>query len=567
MSWILYVHVLINLAATVVAVMLAGISWRRQSVPASRAFAWMSLSGAIWALTEAFETLSHTIELQVFWAKVGYFGKESLPVSFLLFALEYGYSQRRPGRGWRMLLWLFPAATMLIILTNDIHGLFWPGVYAAEGYSDLVFVFEHGIWFWLTLAYNYTLLLAGSLLLGRAALRSMQIYRRQGILILVGVGIPLVANFWYVLGMSPLPGLDVTPVAFAFSGLAYAWSMYRYRLLDLVPVARDLLIETLDEGVLVLDRQGRVVDLNPAAGRLTGLDERALGQPVWQVFPPWANLSAGSEDEDFVRSEALLEGYSQCYIEAEIKKLHSNQGKHIGRLVVLRDISERKRIEKMRDDLINTLVHDLRNPLGSVLLVLNSMESRSEAAGPDMLMIARHSAENMLGLVNEILDVSRLQAGQMPVQSQALDICMMVDNVLRLELPLAKERNMQLTTSIAGDLPFALGDYELVGRILQNLVGNAIKYTPTGGKVDVHAHEDRTAGMLEIRVTDCGPGIDPQLLPALFDLFTTGQGRGIGSGIGLFFCKLAVEAQGGRIWAENVVGGGAVLSFTLPIAR
>jgi signal transduction histidine kinase len=75
------------------------------------------------------------------------------------------------------------------------------------------------------------------------------------------------------------------------------------------------------------------------------------------------------------------------------------------------------------------------------------------------------------------------------------------------------------------------------------------------------------AGMLVIRVTDCGPGIDPQLLPALFDLFTTGQGRGIGSGIGLFFCKLAVEAQSGRIWAENVAGGGAVLSFTLPIAR
>jgi len=220
----------------------------------------------------------------------------------------------------------------------------------------------------------------------------------------------------------------------------------------------------------------------------------------------------------------------------------------------------------MRDELINTLVHDLRNPLGSVLLALNSLELRADGEA-DMLMIARHSAESMLGLVNEILDVSRLQVGQMPVRFEALDIRMMIDRVLKLALPLALEKQLNLTTLMDSDLPFARGDYDLVERTLQNLVGNAVKYSPVGGDVTVQAREDKAAQALVVQVTDAGPGIALEIMPHMFELFVTGQGRCKGSGIGLFFCRLAVEAQGGRIWAENAPDGGAILSFSLPVER
>lgn len=566
MDLVIQIHIVILLLVASVQVGLAFMAWRR-SAPASRAFVWLTLSGAFWTLTEAFETLSFTAEQQIFWSKVGYIGKESLPVLFLFFALEYAYSRQKLGLGWRLLLWVFPVITMLVVMTNDWHGLFWPAYHAVDQYSWLVLVFDHGSWFWITLVYNYTLILAGSVLLLRVAWRSLLIYRRQGLWILAGVAIPLVANAFYIAGLAPLPGLDLTPLAFAISAVAFALSLYRYHLLDLVPVARDLLIETLDDGVVVLDPQERVVDMNPASRLLLSLDDRSLGAPFSQVLPAWQDLPIKSQEEDEItRSEVVVGEYSQRVIEMVVKSLHDRRGKFIGRLLVLNDISQRKQVEKMRDELINTLVHDLRNPLGSVLLALNSLELRADGEA-DMLMIARHSAESMLGMVNEILDVSRLQVGQMPVRFEALDMRMMIDRVLKLALPLALEKQLNLTTLMDRDLPFAHGDYDLVERTLQNLVGNAVKYSPVGGDVTIQACEDKAAQVLVVQVTDAGPGIAPEIMPHMFELFVTGQGRGKGSGIGLFFCRLAVEAQGGRIWAENAPDGGAILSFSLPVER
>ncbi|HNT23952.1 MAG TPA: histidine kinase N-terminal 7TM domain-containing protein [Anaerolineales bacterium] len=566
MDLVIQIHIVILLLVASGQVALAVMAWRR-SAPASRAFVWLTLSGAFWTLTEAFETLSFTAEQQIFWSKVGYIGKESLPVLFLFFALEYAYSRQKLGLGWRLLLWVFPVITMLVVMTNDWHGLFWPAYHAVDQYSWLVLVFDHGSWFWITLVHNYTLILAGSVLLLRVAWRSLLIYRRQGLWILAGVAIPLVANAFYIAGLAPLPGLDLTPLAFAISAVAFALSLYRYHLLDLVPVARDLLIETLDDGVVVLDPQERVVDMNPASRLLLSLDDRSLGAPFSQVLPAWQDLPIKSQEEDEItRSEVVVGEYSQRVIEMVVKSLHDRRGKFIGRLLVLNDISQRKQVEKMRDELINTLVHDLRNPLGSVLLALNSLELRADGEA-DMLMIARHSAESMLGMVNEILDVSRLQVGQMPVRFEALDIRMMIDRVLKLALPLALEKQLNLTTLMDSDLPFARGDYDLVERTLQNLVGNAVKYSPVGGDVTVQAREDKAAQALVVQVTDAGPGIALEIMPHMFELFVTGQGRGKGSGIGLFFCRLAVEAQGGRIWAENAPDGGAILSFSLPVER
>ncbi len=564
MDLVIQIHIVILLLIISVQVGLTVLAWRRPA-PASRAFVWLTLSGAFWALTEAFETLSYTAEQQIFWSKVGYIGKESLPVMFLLFALEYAYSRQKLGLGWRLLLWVFPVITVLVVMTNDWHGLFWPAYRTVDQYSWLVLVFDHGIWFWMTLVYNYALILAGSLLLVHMAWRSLQIYRRQGFFILAGVAIPLAANAFYITGRAPLPGLDLTPLAFAVSAVAFALSLYRYHLLDLVPVARDLLIETLDDGVVVLDLQGRVVDMNPASRLLLGLDDHSLGAPFTQVFPAWQNPPVSSqEDDETTRSEVMVGEYSQRVVEMVVKSLHDKRGKFIGRLVVLSDISQRKQMEKMRDDLVNTLVHDLRNPLGSVLLALNSLELQVDDTA-DMLMIARHSAESMLGIVNEILDVSRLQVGQMPVRFEALNVRMMIDRVLKLAQPLALEKQLKFTTSLDGNLPFAHGDYDLVERILQNLVGNAVKYSPVGGEVAICAREDKSMSMVVVQVADAGPGIAPEIMPYMFDLFVTGQGRGKGSGIGLFFCRLAVEAQGGRIWAENLLSGGAILSFSLPV--
>jgi two-component system, NtrC family, sensor histidine kinase KinB len=241
----------------------------------------------------------------------------------------------------------------------------------------------------------------------------------------------------------------------------------------------------------------------------------------------------------------------------------------LGRLIVLRGVTEERMLDRLRDDLTDTLVHDLRNPLTAISGALELLEAAAEV-GPrlqEVVRIARASSERMFGLVTGILDLSRLENGSMPLAPGRLDLATMVGEALALQQPLTGARRVSLVSEVPDALPPAWADPSLVSRVLQNLVGNAVKFLTDGGTVTVAARLDaRDQSMLEVRVADTGPGIDPGLQPRLFHKFVSGQQQGHGSGLGLAFCRLAVEAHGGRIWVDSVPGRGAVFAFTLPVA-
>ncbi len=227
-------------------------------------------------------------------------------------------------------------------------------------------------------------------------------------------------------------------------------------------------------------------------------------------------------------------------------------------------------LEKMRDELTHTMVHDLRNPLTSVAGVLEMLDDHAAGAlAPthrEMLKLARHSAERMGELVDAILDVSRLESGSMPVERDRVSVAPLVEETLDLQTPLAGDKGVRLEADVPATSPPLWADPRLVGRVLQNLVGNAVKFTPEGGRIRVRAAvQPSEPGMVVIEVSDTGPGIPDAVQPRLFQKFVTG-GQGRGSGLGLAFCRLAVEAQGGRIWAESIPGRGATFTFTVPVA-
>jgi signal transduction histidine kinase len=185
----------------------------------------------------------------------------------------------------------------------------------------------------------------------------------------------------------------------------------------------------------------------------------------------------------------------------------------------------------------------------------------------EMIRLARSSARTMLDLVNAILDVSRLESGQMPLQRSAVPLPPMVEQAVGMQAPVAKNRRLTVVSRMQDDSPAAWADPVLLGRILQNLVGNAIKFTRPGGKVVVSAGrhlEDQD--MVLISVSDEGPGVPPEMEHRLFEKFCTGSQKEKGTGLGLAFCRLAVEAHGGRVWAESEPGRGATFAFTLPVA-
>jgi signal transduction histidine kinase/putative methionine-R-sulfoxide reductase with GAF domain len=241
----------------------------------------------------------------------------------------------------------------------------------------------------------------------------------------------------------------------------------------------------------------------------------------------------------------------------------------LGRLLVLRDVTEQRSLEQLREDLTYTMVHDLRSPLtgilGSVEFIDRSLAAQLSADQHQVLDVARGNTQRMLKLVNAILDISRLESGRMPLEQAPIALPDFISDGLRAHQPLALQKGLQLKSEIAPNLPLAWADKGLFERVLQNLIGNAIKFTPAGGTVKVTASVDGAERpRLFLSVADTGPGIPADLQDRIFDRFTTGRREESGTGLGLAFCKMVVEAHHQRIWVESQPGQGATFTFTLP---
>jgi signal transduction histidine kinase len=227
----------------------------------------------------------------------------------------------------------------------------------------------------------------------------------------------------------------------------------------------------------------------------------------------------------------------------------------------------------MRDDLTNTIVHDLRSPLSSILGSLYFMEELGdndpESPAGQALTISIRSANKLMSLVNSLLDIARLSTGQTLVELQAQRLESALDAAVEYLLPLALDSEITLIRDIESDLPLVLIDEDKINRVLVNLIDNALKFTPHGGQVTVSAErwiDSAKRPMVRCIVRDTGPGIPPEYRTRIFDRFVQiadRPGRRRGTGIGLNFCQLAVEAHGGKIWVEEAPGGGSEFSFTL----
>lgn len=562
MRFITSIYAILLFLTGVLSIQLAFIVLRRRHVPGCIPFVGFLLSGAWWALLNALEALPWDQTTEVWISQAQYFGKESVPVFYILFALEYTRLVPPLRRSIRIGLWIIPALAVLAVLSNGSHHLFWSRIYPDPYDVPGTFIYEHGPLFWFTFSYNYLLMLIGSLLLLYFAFHSMQLYRRQALALLAGIIVAWGANGLYISGLTPRGLLDLTPLAGAITAAIYAWGIFHLRLFDLLPVARNVLIEEMSDGVLVVDLEDRIIDLNPAACNLINACSDQIGKPASEVFPPWKDLLAAEKGQNRLHQELLIPSTPTRYLEVRIAALHSHQGRLTGRLVILRDITEYKQLENMRTDLIHTIVHDLRNPLTNVIMVLETLQQTPPPQQEGLLTIARDSAGRMLNLINSILDITRLERGQVEIQQNHIDLKMLVNGTLQSQSPLAQTKNIQVINDLSSGLPFILGDTSLIRRILQNLIGNALNFTPENGTVRITATQI-SPKQIAVSIIDSGPGIPADVQPHLFQMFAGGRARG-GSGIGLAFCRLAVEAHDGRIWAENLSTGGAKFSFILP---
>ncbi|MBU1742003.1 MAG: PAS domain S-box protein, partial [Proteobacteria bacterium] len=339
-----------SLATTVIAMGVALYLWQRRSVVGAGPLMALMVAVAWWSLGYALEFRSPGVSAKVWWVRFEYLGVVVVPPLWLAFALRFtGRERWLTGRNV-ILLGVVPLATLLLVWTNDLHHLMWTRVWLETSGPFSVLAYARAPGFWLFVAFAYLLLLAGTILLVQEFIRSRHLQRRQVGILLFGVTAPWLGNALYVSGLSPLPHLDLTPFALTLTGLACAWGLFRFKLMTLVPIGREAVMEAMSDAFLVLDNQGRIVDLNATALEIIGRKASGVvGRPVSQFFPEgqaWTGrLGKGTDD----RTEmALGRGEDQRHFDRRLSPLFDRRGKSLGRLVILRDISDQQRAEEER---------------------------------------------------------------------------------------------------------------------------------------------------------------------------------------------------------------------------
>jgi diguanylate cyclase (GGDEF)-like protein len=344
MNLVLTPYVLVFAVTALIAALAAGIAWARRLTPGAPILALVMAAVTLWVAAAGLEAAAVPIRDKVFWSTVGYVGGNATVLLWLVFILEYTGHERWLNRRRLALLSIIPVFNVLAALTNDWHRRLWTDFTPGPAGTNLI-IYHHGPLYAVVTAATFILTMAGTLLLVRTAMRQTSLHRRQAGIMLTSSMVPWIASLLYSLELTPFPGLDLVPGSFVVSGAILLWGLLRTQIFDLVPVARDAIIERMSDGVLVVDTQDRIVDLNPSAMDLLGATSSSIGQPAHGLLEKWPTILASCHDADGIQAEIALDAASARFADLRVSPLRDRRGRVTGRLLVIRDISQRKRAE------------------------------------------------------------------------------------------------------------------------------------------------------------------------------------------------------------------------------
>lgn len=346
--------VLFSPFACVVSAGVALYCWQHRYARGAAPLASAMSAATAYLLINTFELVAPSPQATLFFARLCYPFIGLLTVNWLAFTIAYADRGKLLTTKYYALLWIIPVITTILVFTNDAHRLIWNQYTfapVANGFLHMR-VAAYGLWFWAAWLYSHTMILAGAGLIIWSSIFPKWQFQMQSRWTLAGAIVPLVFNALYVLRI--IPGLykDFSPLSYAFSGIFFAISIFKYRLLDLTPFARATMIDNSDDGMLTLDAEYRVVDFNPAGFKI--LDKThplALGKP-YPLLSPYLDLLAKAREEDTLQMEIILDGQEsdECY-DLRIRRLRDQRQETIGYLVSFHNITEHKKLLQITEQL------------------------------------------------------------------------------------------------------------------------------------------------------------------------------------------------------------------------
>ena len=325
----------------------------------------------------------------------------------------------------------------------------------------------------------------------------------------------------------------------------------------------ETILRRITDGVIVVDNEGRLALINLSAQQAFNVeDEQPLGKPVQQVVnhPELLEILAYSNRERPARSEISLEDGRVLYVQ-------TSPIPEVGVVATLQDITRLKELDRIKSEFVSTVSHDLRSPLTAILGYIDLIErvGPMSEAQREFLRRVGVSVQSISTLINDLLDLGRIEAG-FDTRRERVSLAALIRLTLEAVEELTAEKNLELSCEVEADLPQVYGIPSQLSQMLTNLINNAVKYTPPGGRIHIQAK--REDGQIILQVEDNGLGIPLADQPHIFDKFYRASNVGInvpGTGLGLAIVKSIVENHKGRIWLDSVPGRGTLFTIVLPV--
>lgn len=592
------------LGAVLVTLWMAWRSGRLPHFPGRVNFVAMQLSASWWATAAALEILAVAPDDKLFWAKMAWIGIVGAPSFWTLFIWSYIHGELRPR--WRLIPIGMGLLTWAVAMTNDWHRLMYVSAIPINDQPGAALDYSHGFWFFATTVYLYAFMVLSVVVTASGIHRAAPAYRAHYLGFLLAMAVPWMANIGYVTGNAFLFDFDPTPFSFLLMGSVFYWLITRRRLFALLPVARHALLDAVPDPVLVLDADGTVVEANPAALALSAAPGGLIGRRLADLPDLGPALAERNVPTDGLQARlvSLGQGAGRRAFEATrvalvSGALASGGERSVGHLLLLRDVTHRRRVEARLEETVQRLdaaraeaearlaaeqeaKHALNSYLSMAAHEFKTPLAIIDSAAQLLMMEAERNAPSMLPRLDKIRQAVRRQVN-------LLESCLADDRLShptvtlrmeRIDLPaLLRAVAEAAPNDDAGDPPIKLnltdcparliGDSALLELCVHNLLGNALKYSPPGGWVELRAWTERAEDgrpLAVLAVTDQGIGVPPDALPHIFDRFfrAPNASGAAGSGVGLNMVRRIATLHGGTIQVDSQLGVGSRFTLTLP---
>ncbi|MCC5929661.1 MAG: PAS domain-containing protein [Cyclobacteriaceae bacterium] len=549
---------------------------------AASSFAWVLFCISIWAIFYALELSSLQYHQVMLWIRLEYIGISFLPAAWIFFSLHFTNSEKSVGNLQQIAIFAFPAITLLMVLTNTWHHLHYQSTFLDESGPFPLLAIEPGPWYHVHTVYFYFLLALGIILITRRWNHIDIFYRKQRFIIFVAALFPWFANVLYLSGIRPYQHLDLTPFAFIMTGLFIFFGLFRFSLFDVIPLAREKILDSMREGLLVLDLKTRVIDKNTAMNKfLSPGTEKIIGRKLADLFPKYPDLLSmpGMAEECAVEIEMF--DNRALHVEVSYAPVKDDKNKTYGSLLIFWDISEKKKVKEkleiqakelkllngFKDKMFSVIAHDLKSPLTNLLALLEYVDQGmvDEKEFKDYIAMISNRLGTTSTMLNDLLEWSRSQFYGDKGKTEDIWIKPFLENSMELYQKMASEKGIHLECRCDEEHK-GLAEVSMLNFVLRNLITNSIKFCMEGDSIIVAS--EKVGNELVISIKDTGTGMLPEVHEKIFSMeivSVPGTRNEKGTGLGLKLTKEFVEKNGGRIWAESEYEKGSIFYFTLPL--